>query len=109
MSFRSKQQIIRQPDGQYVKGRWVKGGDTTMEIMASVQPATNDDTQNLPEGKRIERAVRIYTDALLNVDGADNNGDVLVWQGRHYRVIAVAPYRSNVISHYRYLAAEAER
>ena len=61
------------------------------------------------EGKRIERAVRIYTDALLNVDGADNNGDVLVWQGRHYRVIAVAPYRSNVISHYRYLAAEAER
>ena len=43
MSFRSKQQIIRQPEGQYVKGRWVKGGDTVLEIMASVQPATNDD------------------------------------------------------------------
>ena len=43
MSFRSKHQIIRQPEGQYVKGRWVKGGDTVLEIMASVQPATNDD------------------------------------------------------------------
>lgn len=107
MSFRSRQQIIRQADGEYIDGRWVKGGDTRLEITASVQPASNDDMQNLPEGKRIGRAVRIYTDALLNTDGADNNGDVLVWQGRHYRVIAVAPYRSGVISHYRYLAAEA--
>ena len=106
MSFRSKQQIIRQPEGQYVKGRWVKSGDTVLEIMASVQPATNDDMQNLPEGKRIERAVRIYTDALLRVD--DNTGDVLLWLGTEYRIIAQARFRMGVISHYRYYAVSEQ-
>lgn len=105
MSFRKPQTVKRFAGGKYVKGRWVADEESeTLQIMASVQPVTNDDMQNLPEGKRIERAVKIYTDELLRVEGTDEQGDIILWQGREYRVIAIAPNQMGVISHYRYYA-----
>lgn len=112
-SFRRPVQVIRRAAGQWVGGRWVEGPDGPADtIMASVQPATlsDDDTlQALPEGRRVEAMVRVYTDAVLTVAGADNtNGDRVVWphgpRPGHYLVRAVSPWQSGVISHYRYLA-----
>jgi len=99
MSFRKPQTVKRFAGGRYVKGRWVADEESeTLQIMASVQPVTNDDMQNLPEGKRIERAVKIYTDELLRVEGTDEQGDVILWQGREYRVIAIAPNQMTFIT-----------
>lgn len=112
-SFRRPVQVIRRGEGQWVDGRWVAGGDEApITIMASVQPATLSDydtLQALPEGRRVEAMVRIYTDAVLNVAGADGtNGDRVVWphgpRPGKYLVRAVSPWQSGVISHYRYLA-----
>ncbi|MCA7086052.1 hypothetical protein K7G19_20900 [Cupriavidus sp. DB3] len=81
--------------------------------MASVQPATlsedYDTLQALPEGRRVEAMIRVYTDAVLAVAGAaDTNGDRIVWphgpRPGNYLVRAVSPWQSGVISHYRYLA-----
>ena len=80
MGLRKQHTIRRFADGAYIKGRWQQGTETqTLVIAASVQPIRNDERENLPEGKRMGRAVKIYTDALLRVD--DNMGDVLLWLG----------------------------
>jgi hypothetical protein len=114
-SFRTPQTIVRRLPGGYVDGRWVDGADdpNPVTILASVQPARQVDyDQMMPmrEGRRIEALVRIYTDAVLKVAGADNsNGDRLVWpyapRPGEYLVIDVSPWQSHVIPHYRYLAA----
>lgn len=114
-SFRSPQTLIRRGPGAWVAGRWVEGVDdpTPLILLASVQPARQidyDQMAALHEGRRIEAMVRIYTDAVLNVAGADDsNGDRLVWpyapRPGEYLVIDVSPWQSRVISHYRYWAA----
>ncbi|WP_454691132.1 hypothetical protein [Achromobacter aloeverae] len=111
--FRRPVDVKPRAEGQYVQGRWVEGADVApITILASVQPATVGDydrLQPLPEGRRIRAAVRIYTDVLLNVAGADwRNGDRLIWGASpfagEYLIVAVSPWQSGVISHYRYIA-----
>jgi len=110
MSFRKPQTIITRQPGQRINGRWVEGGENApTTILASVQPATladYDQMQAEPGGRRIERMVRVYTSARLNVAGEDDrNGALLVWEGERYLFVAVSPWRSTALKHYRYLAA----
>jgi hypothetical protein len=106
--IRSPQSILIRSPGQRVNGVWQNGAETPGTIIASVQPATasdNDQMQNLLGGKRIERAVRIYTAERLNVAGENrSNGDVLLWQGARYIVSAVGQWRTTPLRHYRYIA-----
>ncbi len=113
MGFRRPQAIRRRAPGQYERGRWVDGAALAdITIAASVQPAKAGDYDMLqanPEGRRVRAAVRIYTDAVLNVAGQDwTNGDRLVWDAGplagEYLLVGVSPWQSGVISHYRYLA-----
>lgn len=114
-SFRTPQVIVRRGPGAWVEGRWIDGADdpAPLTILASIQPAKlidYDAMRPLREGRRIEAMVRIYTDSVLNVAGAnDSNGDRLRWpyapRPGEYLVIDVSPWQSNVISHFRYLAA----
>lgn len=107
MGLRKQHAIRRFADGAYIKGRWQAGAPSEMLLInASVQPIRNDERENLPEGKRMGRAVKIYTDALLRVD--DNMGDVLLWLGTEYRIIAQARFQMGVISHYRYYAVSEQ-
>lgn len=107
MGLRKQHAIRRFTDGAYIKGRWQAGAPSEMLLInASVQPIRNDERENLPEGKLMGRAVKIYTDALLRVD--DNMGDVLLWLGTEYRIIAQARFQMGVISHYRYYAVSEQ-
>lgn len=109
--FRTPQQLKRKAPGSYVDGVWVQGGlETDFTISATIQPASLSDYDELRAtagGRRIERAVRIYTNERLVVAGeTDNNGDVLIWEGARYEVIAVSPWRTTLIKHYRYWASK---
>lgn len=109
MSFRSSQTIIPRLPGEYVNGRWVEGADgEPYTVEASVQPATTSDYDRMraeQSGRRISRMVRIYTDSPLTVAGTDDtNGDSLLWEGSRYLVVAVSPWRSTRLKHFRYLA-----
>ncbi|WP_066733548.1 hypothetical protein [Cupriavidus sp. D384] len=112
-SFRKPVQIRRRAAGRWQAGRWLDGAEAPLvTVLASVQPAHRadyDGMQALSEGRRIDAMVRIYTDAMLNVAGADRlNGDLIVWRGGprpgDYLVVAMNPWQSGVIPHYRYLA-----
>lgn len=115
MSLRYPVYIRRRAPGAWVDGRWVAGGVLAPEtILATVQPAQTADydrLEALPEGRRVEGMVRVYTTALLEVAGEDwrSSGDLLDWRdGQHeegYVIIARSPWQSHVIPHYRYLAA----
>lgn len=109
--IRSPQTVeVRSEGYRDANGRWVEGGTVPTIIIASVQPATSsdyDEMQARPEGRRIERMVRVYTDQKLNVAGEDaHNGDALLWEGSRYTFAAVSPWRTTMLKHYRYLAVK---
>jgi hypothetical protein len=101
--------LRRTPGARDENGRWVEGGEVPGTFIATVQPAQKNDydqLQTLPEGRRVERAVRIYTAERLNVAGEDaSNGDILLWEGERYLVVAVSAWRTTMLKHYRYLAS----
>lgn len=118
MSLRYPVTIQRRAPGAWVAGRWVAGDDGPTEtIQATVQPATlsdYDELQPLPEGRRIERMVRVYTASILTIAANDNtaSGDLLLWPeglgAEPYEFVWCSPWQSHVIPHYRYLAAKME-
>lgn len=112
MSLRRPYTIRRRAPGAYVNGRWVPGTAGAAEtIRASVQPAQLSDydmLEPLPEGRRVESLVRVYTSVLLQVAGNESptaSGDLLDLPQGEYVFMAVSPWQSGIISHYRYLAA----
>lgn len=109
-SFRTPQTVLVRQPGERVNGRWVDGGTSPLTVWGTVQPASAgdyDQLRALMEGRRIERVVRLYTDARLAVAGeSDANGDFLLWEGTQYLLIAVSPWRTTGLRHYRYLASK---
>ena len=104
--------VYRRAPGSYVAGRWHAGEPIRDTILATVQPAQLADynrMEALLEGRRVEALVRVYTDAKMQVAGAgpEASGDLLQWgDGQAYVFVAVSPWQSGIISHFRYLAAQ---
>src|SRR5699024_3697161 len=112
MLFRTPQTIYRKQPGHYDHGEWVEGTLVAGTIEASVQPASQGDYDRMRaalEGRRIESMIRLYSDDPLEPAGFDGtnmtNGDEVDYAGYRYLVVALSPWQSGVISHYRILAA----
>lgn len=110
MSFRKRYEIRRRQAGRYEAGEWLEGGLADAEpILASVQAVSFEQLRDVADGRRVSAAVRIYTDAVLQVAGeSDSGGDVLLYRGRQWQVIAVDARQSDVLNHFKYLAVADE-
>lgn len=109
MSFRKTVTILREAAGTYVNGVWSAGARSALTTQASIQPVSlGRDMQSLPEGRRLSDYVKLYSDTFLNTtrEGEGLQPDIIVHEGYGYELIDIAPYRSGVISHYRYLAVK---
>ena len=52
--------------------------------------------------------MKVYSNTPLavSVEGGDTPGDIVVWQGRQWEVVAELPYQNGLIPHYKYLATD---
>jgi hypothetical protein len=109
MGFRLPKTLLTEHPGAYANGQWVPGVRLYHTIQASVQPVTRaTDLKTLPEGRHLSDFVKIYTDEKLQVtaDGEGVQPDIIVQGGFGYEIIDIAPNRSEVINHYKYIAAK---
>ena len=89
------------PDGKY------SGGITGIEkILASVQPLSGKQAQLLPEGRRIEDAITIFTNEELFTAKSSSNkkADVVLYRGGRYEVFNVKIWTASPISHFEVIA-----
>lgn len=100
--FRKPLQVSRGGQGQYVDGIWQGGATSSFTIEASVQPATPDDIQLLPEGKRDRLAYTLYSDTALRIanDNTQQPGDVVTIDGETFEAMARRPWQNNIIDHH---------
>lgn len=81
-------------------GRWVEGTATDTSIVASVQPASGEELQRLPEGERTRVAIQVYTATELRatLQAGGTRSDSLIIAGLvgiddgTYQVAQVDPY-----------------
>jgi hypothetical protein len=103
--FRKSVTVKRRAAGSFVAGVWTPGAPSTTTIQASVQPASAEDMQRLPEGQRQTGAVRLYTnDTLLTAKGTQE-ADIVVTEQGEYEVSVADVWSNGLIPHKSYLCA----
>ena len=89
--------VKRAAAGTYVNGRYVEGAPAALTIVASVQPLSGEDLQELPEAERTSDAIEIFSVVELFATNLATNklGDLVTYQGRDYRVTNAENWNSN--------------
>ena len=107
MSLFPSTQTAYRLSGSFVRGEWVEGSQTEFTFQGSIQPATGKDLELLPQGLEDRGMVKIYTNSELTISREDTSvpGDIVIWQGGKWQVIAQLPNQSNIIFHFKYMAA----
>lgn len=103
--FRQAMTYTRLAAGTRVDGHWVEGAGVAATFYASKQPASGEDLQALPEGRRAGSVYALFTDTALRTADPENqvNADRVPIDGRDYEVLHVEPWQNGVLSHYKIL------
>jgi hypothetical protein len=110
----AKPYTVKRQNGSLVNGTWVATAPDDVAIMASVQPATARDMQNLPQGRRTNGAYVLYSDTeMLTTIAGDNDlgldprkADRITLFGEVFETMIVDPWQNDVLNHYRVLVAK---
>ena len=104
--FRKTVTVKRVAPGSYgADGFWQEGAETTLTITASVQPATQEDMQLLPEGRRVTGTHRLYTADVLYLARDGRNADRVVIDDDDYEVMAASDWQNGIVPHRRYVVS----
>jgi hypothetical protein len=99
--------IKRNGNGTWTDGKFTPGAQTTFSIIASVQTLGSYELEQLPEGRRINKSYKIYTNTqLYSVEDNVDNPDILIIEGKECEVIAVYPYVKIIAPHWKVIAQE---
>lgn len=106
--FRRTVSGTRKTAGGWIEGEWVEPSEDPITIRASVQPASQEDVQLLPEGRRLTGAYKLFTNDTLQVAIEGDNSqfpDVIHLPHGDYEVLAQAPWQNGIISHNEYIVS----
>jgi hypothetical protein len=108
--FRKALRGQRFSSGTWQYGKWVEGTPVTIDFLASVQPTSAHDLLFLEEGRRERKSYTLFTDykLLCLAETGDKNPDRVTIDDVVYEVVIEAPWRNNVINHYKYIVQKIQ-
>lgn len=108
--FRQEIKVKRKRPGFYNNAGFyeVSGEDIEFNIKVSIQPISGSDLILLPENRREEELLKLYTDIELfgAIKGNSINCDIIQINGMDYEVVKVSRWQNNVIPHYKVLVSK---
>lgn len=87
--------IKRSTGGAFVSGGYTSS-NSTIQGYGVIQPASDREHEQVPEGERVAGSISIYSaTALYTTYGGDPSGlsDIVTWRGDDYRIVSVGPYQ----------------
>ena len=107
MGFRRALNVKSRSGGDYSNyGVWGGESETASTIMASVQPTTGRERNNIPEGYHPTSSFLLITDSELNIaEEEGQRGDIVEYNGEWYTVVVRERWQNDVINHYAYIIA----
>lgn len=99
--------IKRESGGSRLNGKWVHGAESTLNIIADVQPLNGTDLIELGNiGRKQHGTIKIYTteDLKITTEGVYDEPDRFVWNNLEYEIIWKAKFDNNLLNHNKYYA-----
>lgn len=95
--------------GSRVKGKFVEV-ETPGTFTGDVQPVTGRDLDVVQVGRQDIGKIKVYANESLNVsvEGSNTPGDMIIWQGGKWEIIAKMANQNDLIPHYKYIAEYRE-
>ena len=106
----AKTRTVTRTSGAYdTHGRWAAGPSQILSVKMAVQPATQRQMQVLPESVRNRDGLLIHSIQELQIvdSTTGTTGDLLSYNGRNYRVMAIGTWDAGTLDHFQYLAVLA--
>lgn len=88
--------LKRKTQGGYdSSGKYVDGFEAQTEISGSIQPASQRDLEEVPEGRRISEGMKLYTITPLFTASSNSNinADIIEYDGRDFEVVSVRNWK----------------
>lgn len=82
-------QVTRTAAGTRVNGRYTPGAQSTFTITAGIEPTAGRELKDVPEGRRGDEIVTVYTDAQLIPEAPGVDPDVITYLGAEPEAIAM--------------------
>lgn len=82
-------EVTRTAAGTRSHGRYTPGAQTTFSITAGVEPSNGRELQDLPEGRRGDEILTLYTDVDLVAERPGVDPDVVRYLGADAEAIAL--------------------
>lgn len=101
--FRRPMTVIDPGQGEYVDGIYQPGQDVERTARYSVQPASPQDMEMLPEGRRTNQSFALFGDERIRPadDSEGTNAEQVVIDGERYECMRSEPWQNSIVSHYR--------
>ena len=100
--------VKRKTAGNFVKGVFVEGTESTFFIQGTWQPLTGEELNTLPEGRRGNGGYALFTETELQNRQDGISPDIVEVNGRDFEVINVELWQNSIIPHYRVICASKE-
>lgn len=93
--------VLRASPGEWVKGKWVAGTVTSVNIEANVQPLKGSELTILPESDRTKESIKVYSVETLKTleEVSQEEADVVVWEGKKFKAVKAMTYTMGVLDH----------
>ena len=94
-------QVERTAPGAWVKGRWVEGLVTLINIEANVQPMRGHELLVLPEADRTKDSIKVYSVEHIDTveDVKQEQADIVIWNGKRYKAMKSMQYQMGILNH----------
>ncbi|HEX5034653.1 MAG TPA: hypothetical protein VFW62_09250 [bacterium] len=108
--FGQARTVRRRAPGDYVAGTYQPGAESSFSAVLSVQPLSDKERLNLPEGQRNKRILKGYSDTALQVadEATKTMGDRVQFDGTDFEVTRVETWPGD-LSHWKVELAEVNR
>lgn len=94
--------VRRYEAGEYVSGVWQEGPSTTFDVRASVQPASPEEMELVPEGRRQHASFSVFTDQYLRpAQTGRSNADIVTINSEEYEVLSCETWQNKILPHYK--------
>ena len=93
--------VTRTVEATYTLGRKVAGSTSTLSVIASIQPVTGYDLENLPEGQHSENVRHVYTTTELKARQDGFAPDKFAIDSETWEVWRLERWEDGAETHYR--------
>jgi hypothetical protein len=104
--------VIRQPEGTWVNGRYVKATPVEIEITGNIQPLPRGiRTKLAPEGDRTTGCFMLFSNEMVRQQKEGTNGyeaDIVLFNGEELEVVQAYDYSMGPLNHYEAVCVRKE-